>query len=133
MINLHAPIVFALIADNMYIHQPNQTQTDRQPSANNSVSENTPENNSSATQLLLWRYSDPTATRMYEFKTLIQDKYHQQLDTYEDLRQWSITNRSSFWEQVWHFTQIRAFIPFTEVNDHAPNNEDLYRTAPVDQ
>ncbi|MCJ1423810.1 hypothetical protein MMC29_001695 [Sticta canariensis] len=79
----------------MNIHQPNQTQKNRQPPGNN----------------------DPTATRMFEFKILIQDKYHQQLDTYEDLRQWSITNRSSFWEQVWHFTQIRAFRPFTEVLD----------------
>lgn len=65
---------------------------------------------------LLWCHSDPTATRMYEFKTLIQDKYHQRLDTYEHLRQWTITNLSAFWEQVWHFTQIRASSPFTEVN-----------------
>ncbi|MCJ1263108.1 hypothetical protein MMC22_002978 [Lobaria immixta] len=66
---------------------------------------------------LLWQHPDPTATRMYDFLKLIQDKYHQKLDSYEELRQWSITHLASFWEQVWHFTRIRASRPFTEVFD----------------
>lgn len=53
---------------------------------------------------------------MYEFKTLVEKKYHVKLDGYEALRQWSITNVAQFWAEVWHFTGIKASTPFTKVH-----------------
>ena len=64
---------------------------------------------------LLWQHRDPTATRLDEFRKLIEAKYKVKLETYEDLRQWSINNLSQFWGQVWDFTHVRASTPFTEV------------------
>lgn len=64
---------------------------------------------------LLWQHKNPTATRLYEFKQLIEAKHKVELKTYEDLRQWSINNLSKFWGQVWKFTHVRASVPFTEV------------------
>ncbi len=66
---------------------------------------------------LLWQHKDPTSTRMYEFKVLIEDKYNQKFSKYEDLRRWSVTNLSDFWEQIWKFTQMQASTPFLEVED----------------
>ncbi|MCJ1470232.1 hypothetical protein MMC07_008877 [Pseudocyphellaria aurata] len=92
----------------MNAHKPNQPKRSNSPVSQLPVSP-------------LWHHSNPTATRMYELKTRIQDQYNQQLDTYEDLRQWSIANLSAFWDLVWHFTQVRASSPFTQVlNENAP-------------
>lgn len=68
---------------------------------------------------LLWQHKDPTSTRMYQFKSRIEDKYNKKFTTYEQLRQWSIRNLSDFWEEIWHFTQVRASIPFVEVGEAA--------------
>lgn len=64
---------------------------------------------------LLWMHSNPTSTRTYEFKTRIENKYSQQFASYEQLRQWSISNISHFWEEVWDFTRIKASKPYTKV------------------
>ena len=65
----------------------------------------------------------PTRTRTHEFKTRIERKYSQNFLTYEDLRQWSISNINRFWEQVWQFTGIKASEPFTKVYIHVETSE----------
>ena len=67
-----------------------------------------------ASHKMLWKHTDPTSTRMFQFKRLIENKYKLEFREYEDLRQWSIANIGKFWEEVWHFTGIRASSPFTE-------------------
>ena len=64
----------------------------------------------------LWMHRDPTSTRTYEFKTRIEAKYHQHFVSYDELRQWSISNINEFWEEVWHFTGIKASESFTKVD-----------------
>lgn len=66
----------------------------------------------------LWTHSNPTHTRIYDFKARIETKYNQHFATYEELRQWSISNINPFWEEVWHFTGIKASEPFTKVPTH---------------
>lgn len=74
---------------------------------------------------LLWQHKDPPSTRMYEFKTMIENKYNVKLETYESLHQWSITSLPAFWEQIWHFTQVRASKPFVRVRSrHIRSFED---------
>ena len=63
----------------------------------------------------LWTHSHPTSTRIYEFKTGIEKKYSQTFTSYEELRQWSISNINQFWEEVWVFTGIKASEPFLKV------------------
>lgn len=66
---------------------------------------------------LLWKHADPASTRLFHFKSLIENKYSLRLQEYEDLRQWSIANIGKFWEEVWHFTGVRASCSFTIVID----------------
>ena len=69
---------------------------------------------------VLWTHRDPTATRIWEFKTRIERKYSLCFHDYEALRQWSIQNIDHFWSEVWHFTGIQASKSFTKViNDNA--------------
>jgi acetoacetyl-CoA synthetase len=56
----------------------------------------------------LWRHSDPQHTAMYRFKKLVAAKYKLDLPTYHDLWQWSVNEPASLWEEVWHFTGIKA-------------------------
>ena len=63
----------------------------------------------------LWTHPDPSRTRIWEFKTHIEQKYGESFPEYEALRQWSIKNLDFFWSEVWHFTGVVASEPFTEV------------------
>lgn len=63
----------------------------------------------------LWTHADPTQTRLWEFKTHIEQKYGENFTDYEALRQWSIKNIGPLWSEVWHFTGVVASEPFTEV------------------
>ncbi len=60
---------------------------------------------------MLWKHPDPESTQMYQFKTLIEEKYSVKLPEYDDLRQWSLDNLNRFWEEVWRFTHILALKP----------------------
>ena len=65
---------------------------------------------------LLWKHPHPESTRTYEFQKFVEAKYGVSLSDYEALRQWSISNIGSFWEEAWHFTGVRASQPFRKVN-----------------
>ena len=70
---------------------------------------------SALTHEKLWEHPSPQTTKTHEFKRSIEQKYGVQLEDYESLRQWSTHNLAQFWEEVWHFTGIRASAPFTKV------------------
>lgn len=68
----------------------------------------------------LWRPAAPQAARISQFKYLINEKYNATLTNYEDLYRWSVNHLSSFWDEVWHFTGVRASQPFSKVAiDHS--------------
>ncbi|KAF7865230.1 hypothetical protein EAF04_006207 [Stromatinia cepivora] len=71
----------------------------------------------------LWRHPDPTSTRMYEFKEIVNEKYNLKLESYDDLYRWSIGNIAEFWEETWWFTGIRAERGFDKVID---NNAPMF-------
>ena len=68
----------------------------------------TPPNGSESLATELWRHPDPTSTRMYEFKEIVNKKYNLDLDSYDDLYKWSIENIAEFWEETWWLTGIKA-------------------------
>jgi acetoacetyl-CoA synthetase len=63
----------------------------------------------------LWRHSNPENTAMYKFKELISEKYNLEFSAYHDLWQWSVDHPGLFWEEVWHFTGIKAHEPYKTV------------------
>ena len=64
----------------------------------------------------LWQHPCPKTTRTHEFKTHIEQKYQLSFAGYEALRQWSIDNLNSFWEEVWSFTGVGFSQPFKKVS-----------------
>ena len=68
---------------------------------------------------LLWEHKDPSSTKTFAFRKHVETKFNVTFKDYEQLRQWSITNVSKFWEEVWHFTGIKASNAFTKVISEA--------------
>ncbi|CRG83108.1 acetoacetyl-CoA synthetase [Talaromyces islandicus] len=65
----------------------------------------------------LWRPSAPERTQIHHFKDLVSRKYSLELADYHDLWKWSVSEPALFWEEVWHYTMVKAHSPFTKVLD----------------
>ncbi|KAF3354883.1 hypothetical protein VdG1_04539 [Verticillium dahliae VDG1] len=70
---------------------------------------------SSALTRELWRHPDPTSTPLWAFTRRVNEKYDLQLNDYPAVYQWSIDNVAAFWEEVWHFSGVKASKSFDEV------------------
>lgn len=63
----------------------------------------------------LWHPSAPEKTEMFKFKTHVGQRYNLKLKNYDDLWQWSISQPGDFWEEVWHYTGVKAHAPYSKV------------------
>jgi acetoacetyl-CoA synthetase len=45
---------------------------------------------------------------MWEFMTLINQKYGKDLGSYKELHRWSVENVAEFWGEVWDFTGVKG-------------------------
>lgn len=75
----------------------------------------TPPNDSDSSATELWRHPNPSSTRMYEFKEIVNKKYNLKLESYDDLYGWSVGNIAEFWGETWWFTGIKAEKGFEKV------------------
>lgn len=64
----------------------------------------------------LWRPSAPQATLIYDFMTKTSQKHGVSLHDYHDLWNWSVSEPSKFWEEIWHYTSIKAHTPYDQVS-----------------
>jgi len=71
------------------------------------------------TNKVMWTPSQNQLDRaqMTHFRLGVNTKYGLSLNTYEDLYQWSLDQAPEFWSEVWHFGDIIAHAPATEVVD----------------
>ncbi|GFX05663.1 acetoacetyl-CoA synthetase [Trichonephila clavipes] len=63
---------------------------------------------------LVWNKKVPD-TELEKFKKIIEKKYNLKFQTYWDLHSWSVTNFTSFWEEVWNYSEIISSRPYDEV------------------
>ncbi|KAJ5627936.1 AMP-dependent synthetase/ligase [Penicillium lividum] len=63
----------------------------------------------------LWRPSAPEKTQIYDFMTKVSQKHGLDLNDYNTLWQWSISEPDKFWEDIWHYTGIQAHEPYKQV------------------
>ena len=63
----------------------------------------------------LWRHAAPEKTQFYAFQQHVKQKQYITGDTYQDLWQWSVDHPDKFWEEIWHYTGIKASKPYDEV------------------
>ena len=67
----------------------------------------------------IWQPSDEwiKSTNMFAFMQHINDIYGKSFSSYEELWQWSVTEISSFWKEVWDFIGIKNSQPYEQVID----------------
>lgn len=65
---------------------------------------------------VLWRPSSPESTQIYDFMTKTGQKHGVSFDNYSDLWKWSVSETSKFWEEIWHYTAIKAHKPYERVS-----------------
>ncbi|KAK5259310.1 hypothetical protein LTR40_006223 [Exophiala xenobiotica] len=54
----------------------------------------------------LWVHPDPKSTEMYKFKTRLQKKLGRTFESYDDMYDWSCSNRSDFWKFVLEYFPV---------------------------
>ena len=61
---------------------------------------------------VMWSPSDKRikSSRMHEFMRNINKKYNLDLTRFTDLSDWSIENKTQFWESIWDFFEIKGII-----------------------
>lgn len=63
----------------------------------------------------LWRHPDPTKTQLYAFQQHVNSKHSLKTQSYQDLWQWSVDHPAAFWEEIWHYTGIKAHDTYQKV------------------
>ncbi|KAK6381324.1 hypothetical protein LTS17_004381 [Exophiala oligosperma] len=56
----------------------------------------------------LWQHPHPEQTQLYAFQQLVAKKHGVHTSSYKELWQWSVDHPALFWEEVWHYTGIKA-------------------------
>lgn len=64
----------------------------------------------------LWRPSSPESTLIYDFMTKVNKKYGLSLNDYNALWKWSVSKPAQFWDEIWHYTHIKAHEPYKTVS-----------------
>lgn len=60
-----------------------------------------------------------------QFRDLVNEKYGLSLESYEDLRKWSVKKYDQFWATFWDFAPIKFSQPYTQVVDTSKSPSDV--------
>lgn len=63
----------------------------------------------------LWRHPEPEKSQIYAFQQHVNKKYGLSTNSYDALWQWSVDQPAAFWEEIWHYTGIKASKPYDTV------------------
>lgn len=66
---------------------------------------------------LLWQPSPEriARTRLAAWQRWLAREHEVAFDSYEELHQWSISERETFWKSLWQYFDVKAHTPFTQV------------------
>jgi acetoacetyl-CoA synthetase len=77
----------------------------------------------------LWRPSSPEKTQIYDFMTKVNKKHGLSLNDYDALWKWSVSEPAQFWEEIWHYTHIKAHEPYKNVSIIEPTAQLISRNS----
>ncbi|EME85717.1 uncharacterized protein MYCFIDRAFT_202241 [Pseudocercospora fijiensis CIRAD86] len=66
-------------------------------------------------QFSLWEHSNPQSSKLYDFLQIVNNKHNKNFSTYDELYQWSITDVSASWQEIWDYVGIRTSQAHTKV------------------
>lgn len=68
-----------------------------------------------ATPSKLWTHPNPETTRLWDFLQRVNKENGFQMQSYEELLEWSTENIAAFWTEVWDYVGVRVSQPYHEV------------------
>ncbi|XP_074635264.1 acetoacetyl-CoA synthetase-like isoform X2 [Acropora palmata] len=74
---------------------------------------------------LTWKPHSCQSTNIHKFKLLVNQTFGLQLETYEELRKWSVIQHTDFWEMFWKYANIIHSQKYDEVLDQSSPMEDI--------
>ncbi|XP_072163889.1 acetoacetyl-CoA synthetase-like [Diadema setosum] len=77
------------------------------------------------TPKLMWKPDPKRATKMDEFRGIINSTYNLHLENYEELWQWSVDNYAVFWGECWKYFDIKHSQTYTQVVDPSKGIEEV--------
>ena len=66
---------------------------------------------------ILWRPNQINDTHMMKFMDRVNNVYDLDINSYQDLHDWSIKNIPEFWKEIWNQSEIIHSITYTDVID----------------
>lgn len=73
----------------------------------------------------MWRPDSGRVTNMDRFRARINENFNLNLKTYKELYNWSISNYADFWEEVWHFCEVKHSQIYEQVIDKTKGIADI--------
>ncbi|KIX08541.1 acetoacetate-CoA ligase [Rhinocladiella mackenziei CBS 650.93] len=67
----------------------------------------------------LWSHPHPESTEFFAFQQHVAKKHNISASSYNDLWQWSVNHPGAFWEEIWHYTGIKANKQYDSVLDES--------------
>ncbi|KAH8649709.1 acetoacetate-CoA ligase [Tricladium varicosporioides] len=75
----------------------------------------------------LWEHPNPKGTEMYRFMQEVNEKHNLQLDSFWELYEYSITKRTHFWDQCFHFVNLLYSGNYTRIVDESARIDTVPR------
>ena len=67
---------------------------------------------------ILWKPISPEKTQMSRLIQIVNESYSENIDSYDQLHQWSIDNIHEFWSEIWDYTKIVHSSNYNKVVDN---------------
>jgi len=80
----------------------------------------------------LWIPKDPATSQTTKLRERINEKHNLHLETYEELWEWSCSNRGMFWSEVWEFEGVvgkKGLGPFVDESARPSQNPTWFPNA----
>ncbi|KAL5017384.1 hypothetical protein ScPMuIL_006973 [Solemya velum] len=74
---------------------------------------------------VMWEPELTGDTKMDKLRAIINQKYNQKISSYKEFHEWSCDNYKEFWEEVWHFVDVKHSEEYDEVIDTTKSIADI--------
>ena len=66
---------------------------------------------------ILWKPKSPEKSQMSQLIHIINESYEEDINSYNELHQWSVEHVSEFWEEIWNYSKIIHSKSYSNVVD----------------
>lgn len=73
----------------------------------------------------MWKPNADQSTNIGDFQSVVNQTFGLNLETYEELRKWSVNQHTDFWEMFWKFADIIHSHPYDKVLDESKPMEEV--------